>query len=108
MKYAALNIAGNEHIYDAINVFEPADLVHDFYLSRKYEKGLSNRYLRYAFDDFISEQIRNGKTRRKIAPSLVNSQNKVLGDFTGNYKDSDLIDGYIYRNTRNKGEMRSL
>jgi len=108
LKLAAAIYGRHEKILESVNLFEVSDIVHDFYLSSYYNQGNDWALTRQDFKRFFSDKIRNAKRRQKRAPSITNSQNMILSSFDENYRDEDLIEGYIYRNTRELGEARCI
>lgn len=98
-KYARDKFSGNDSLYATVAIFDSGDLLHSYFASRKFVDSDDIEELIANFKDFISETIRNAKRRRDAGRIIRHSDNMVLGNFGENYKQDDLIDGYIYRNS---------
>lgn len=99
MKFSRDKFSGNESIYSAVSIFDSGDLLHSYFASRKFVDSDDIEELIVNFKDFISEAIRNGKRRMDAGKIINEADNFAVDNFGENYKDSDIIDGYIYRNS---------
>jgi len=108
LRWAQGKFYGNEYLFQYVNVFEPSDLVQSYFLWRLRQDKTDDRYLFGDFREYEADLIRKAKKRHKVALTITNSQNLVLTSFDGNYRDDELIEGYIYRQTRGKRKRRSI
>jgi len=93
----ALERYSDVSLLEYVNLFSTEDMVQEFVASRKYRREDDNAYVVLAFDQFMSEKVRDAKRRRRNGPQVTNSQNRVIDNFPDGYREDDLIDGYVHR-----------
>lgn len=76
---------------------DPEDLISGFYLSPRYEEGAQTSLMIHRFGLYCSRVARDAIRRRDAGRIVNNSQNYVIDNFDGNYRDDDLIDAYVHR-----------
>ena len=79
------------------DVSEPLDLVSGFYVSGRYEDGMATSLMLFRFGQYCARVYRDAVRRRDAGKIVNNSQNYVVDNFDGNYRDDDLIDAYVHR-----------
>jgi len=103
LQRAAYRYGGNVKLLEYVNLFSTEDVVQEFVSNTTYyHPEDDNALVVMAFDQFMSKRVRDSKRRRAAAGQIVNSQNKVISNFGGTYRDDDLIEGYIYRHTQSR------
>jgi hypothetical protein len=98
-RFSVKKFAGNIDLFNAISIFEPEDLLHSYLVSPRHERA-ENEYQEYEnFKQFISRCVRDGERRLNAGKIINDSDNFVIDNFGDNYKEDDVLDGYVYRNS---------
>jgi hypothetical protein len=94
--YAKKLYKGNKTLFSYVNIFEPADLLHEFIVSSKYDSELPLSLMIGDLKQYCYRVARNAKRRKEAGTVITYSNNKYLDNFGENYRDDDIIDSYIY------------
>ena len=105
-EYRTLSIIAEKHynqpsLLSRVNIFSSEDLLHDFLMSSYYMKGADIPIHTRSMKRFIGKKIRDAKNRNSIAREINESDLFVLQGDKENYRDSELVDGYVFRNSGN-------
>lgn len=99
LRFAIKKYSGNIDVLSAISIFEPEDLLHSYLVSNRHYRA-EDEFQEYEnFKQFIGRCVRNGDRRLNAGRIVTNSDNFVLDNFGENYKDDDLLTGYMFRNS---------
>ena len=82
-----------------ISITDPEDIVHGFFLSSWYDETMDLKLIPHRLSVYCARLVRDGQRRRDAGKVITNSQNFAIINQEGNYRDDDLIDGYIYRHS---------
>lgn len=104
-RFAIRQFAGNINLLNSISIFDHEDLLHSYLESPRHERA-STEFEEYEnFKQFVQRCVRDGDRRLNAGRIINDSDNFVVDNFGENYKDTDVLDGYIYRNSMLKDRV---